>query len=194
MLDPAASDRAAEIPAELQARRAFEQRLLPILPDLRAFARFLTRNPTEADDLVQDTVVRALRGYRQFDLQTNIKAWAFTILRNLHKNRFRTRVFEVLDEEVAALWPCPPNQIDRVELGEVLAMLVTLAPAHRDVVVLVRASGLSYGEAAQVMKCKVGTIKSRLNRADAALRDALGPEFRESRRAVNPTYRRASND
>ena len=67
-------------------RRAFEKQLLGIIPDLRAFARFLTGNPTEADDLVQDAVVRALNAYDHFDLDTNIKAWTFTILRNIRIN------------------------------------------------------------------------------------------------------------
>ncbi len=74
--------------------------------------------------------------------------------------------------------PTPANQLDSLELKEVLAVLATLAPIHREVLTMVRASGLSYEEAAQVMKCKLGTIKSRVNRADAALRAALGADFR----------------
>lgn len=167
-----------EPPAVLWARRAFENQLLNIVPDMRTFARFLARNSTDADDLVQDTVVRALRSYRQFDLGTNIRAWAFTILRNTHLNDLRKHRFEGLDEQDLALQPTPPNQLQYVELGEVLAVLATLAPPHRDVLRLVRASGFSHEEAARTMECKLGTIKSRLNRADAALRAALGADFR----------------
>ena len=178
MLNPAAVNSLTEIPADLWARRAFEKQLLNILPDMRAFARFLVRNPTDADDLVQDAVIRALRSYRQFDLGTNMKAWAFTILRNSRFNDLRKRRFDGDDELDLALRPTPPNQLHRVELIEVLAVLATLKPVHREVLTLIRASGLSYEEAAQVMNCKLGTIKSRLNRADAALRAALETDFR----------------
>lgn len=168
----------SEASAVLWERHAFEKQLLNVVPDMRAFARFLARNPTDADDLVQDAFVRALRSYRQFDLQTNIKAWAFTILRNTRLNDLRKRRYEGIDDQDRALQPTPPNQLHCVELREVLAVLATLPPAHRDVLKLVRASGFSYEEAAQVMKCKLGTIKSRLNRADAALRAALGSVYR----------------
>lgn len=180
MLNPAAVNSPTEGPAGLWARRAFEKQLLNIIPDMRAFAKFLSRNPTDADDLVQDAVVRALKAYRQFDLGTNMKAWAFTILRNTRINNLRRRSFDDIDEHELALLPTPPNQLQCVELREVLAVLDTLSPAHREALILIRASGFSYEEAAQVMKCKLGTIKSRLSRADAALRDALGPDFRPS--------------
>ena len=178
MLNPAAVNTVTEDPAAFWARRAFEKQLLNVIPDMRAFARFLVRNHTDADDLVQDAVIRALRSYRQFDLGTNMKAWAFTILRNTRFNELRRRRFEPIDDQDQALHPTPPNQLNCVELREVLAVLDTLSPVHREVLTLIRASGFSYEEAAQVMKCKLGTIKSRLNRADAALRAALGADFR----------------
>jgi DNA-directed RNA polymerase specialized sigma24 family protein len=83
----------------------------------------------------------------------------------------------MIDEQDAAFPSISPNQLNCVELREVLAVLATLPSIHRDVLTLVRAKGLSYEEAAQVMKCKLGTIKSRINRADAALRTALGADF-----------------
>ena len=180
MLDSAAVDTLTEAPAGLLARGAFETQLLTIVPDMRAFARFLARNPTEADDLVQDAVIRALKSYRQFDLGTNMKAWVFTILRNTRFNDLRKRRFEGVDEEQLVLLPSQPNQLHCVELNEVLAVLATLKPVHREVLTLIRASGLSYEEAAQVMDCKLGTIKSRLNRADVALRAALGVGYGEA--------------
>jgi RNA polymerase sigma-70 factor (ECF subfamily) len=190
MLDPAAVDTLTELPAAVWARRAFEKQLLNVVPDMRAFARFLVRNHTDADDLVQDAVIRALRSYRQFDLGTNMKAWVFTILRNARFNDLRKRRFEGVDEEQLVLLPTQPNQLNCVELKEVLAVLATLKPVYREVLTLIRASGLSYEEAAQVMDCKLGTIKSRLNRADAALRDALGVGYGEPPSAaaasVNP--------
>jgi RNA polymerase sigma-70 factor (ECF subfamily) len=180
MMNSVPADAVAEASAVLWARRAFEKQLLNIVPDMRAFARFLVRNPTDADDLVQDAIVRALKSSHQFDLGTNIKAWAFTILRNTRLNNIRNRRFEGLDEQGMELIPAPANQLHSVELREVLAVLANLAPVHREVLTLVRASGFSYEETAQIMKCKLGTIKSRLNRADAALRAALGSDFQPS--------------
>jgi RNA polymerase sigma-70 factor (ECF subfamily) len=167
-------------------RRAFEKQLLNIIPDLRAFARFLAGNPTEADDLVQDTVVRALNAYEHFDLNTNIKAWTFTILRNIRINSYRKRRFEELDEATMATMSARPSQEDSLELKEVLKALETLPTAQREVITLVRAGGLSYEEAAIIMGCKLGTIKSRVNRADAALRAALGTDFRGPRSTRQP--------
>jgi RNA polymerase sigma-70 factor (ECF subfamily) len=171
----------------LWERRAFEKQLLNIIPDLRAFARFLAGNPTEADDLVQDTVVRALNAYDHFDLNTNIKAWTFTILRNIRINSYRKRRFEELDEATMATMSAKANQEDTLELKEVLHALESLPTAQREVISLVRASGLSYEEAAEIMGCKLGTIKSRVNRADAALRAALGADFRGPRAARHPS-------
>lgn len=162
-------------------RRAFEKQLLGVIPDLRAFARFLAGNPAEADDLVQDTIVRALNAYEHFDLSTNIKAWTFTILRNIRINSYRKRRFEELDESTMSTMSAHANQEDSIELKEVLRTLNSLPRAQREVITLVRAGGLSYEEAAQIMGCKLGTIKSRVNRADAALRAALGEDFRGPR-------------
>jgi RNA polymerase sigma-70 factor (ECF subfamily) len=164
-------------------RRAFEKQLLGVIPDLRAFARFLAGNPVEADDLVQDTIVRALNAYEHFDLSTNIKAWTFTILRNIRINSYRKRRFEELDEATMSTMSAHANQEDSIELKEVLRTLNSLPRAQREVITLVRAGGLSYEEAAEIMGCKLGTIKSRVNRADAALRAALGEDFRGPRHA-----------
>jgi len=183
MQAPTPNSAAVSSPKSLWERRAFEKQLLNIIPDLRAFARFLAGNPTEADDLVQDTVVRALNAYDHFDLNTNIKAWTFTILRNIRINSYRKRRFEELDEATMATMSAKANQEDSLELKEVLRALESLPAAQREVITLVRASGLSYEEAAEIMGCKLGTIKSRVNRADAALRAVLGAEFRAPRAA-----------
>jgi RNA polymerase sigma-70 factor (ECF subfamily) len=167
-------------------RHAFEKQLLNVIPNLRAYARFLAQNPAEADDLVQDTIVRALKSYRNYDLSTDMKAWTFTILRNLWLNAFRKPRHEPLDED-AEIRPAPANQLDSLELKEVLRVLETLTPAHREIITLVRAGGLSYEEAAVIMNCKLGTIKSRVNRADAALRAALGADFRPPRDGQRPS-------
>ena len=186
-----------EAAASLWQRRAFEKQLLNVIPDLRAVARFLTRNPTEADDLVQDTIVRALRAHKQFDLNTSMKAWTFTILRNLRLNGLRKRQFEELDEGALMSLQTRANQEDCIQLKQVLRAMDRLSPAHREVIALIRGAGCSYEEVAQIMKCSIGTIKSRLNRADAALREILGPDFsvdrgkplatRAEREAVSPS-------
>ncbi len=183
MQDPKPNSARPVSARSLWERRAFEKRLLSIIPDLRAFARFLAGNPAEADDLVQDTVVRALNAYDHFDINTNIKAWTFTILRNIRINSYRKRRFEELDEATMAMMSAHASQEDSLELKEVLRALKTLPPAQREVITLVRAGGLSYEEAAEIMGCKLGTIKSRVNRADAALRAALGSDFRAPRPA-----------
>ena len=166
-------------------RRAFETKLLNLLPDLRAFARFLTHDPVEADDLVQDTLVRSLRAYEQFDLDTNMKAWTFTIMRNLRINGLRRRPISDADPEQCPELVQQGSQEDNVALKQVLRALKGLSEPHRQVIALVRGSGCSYAEAAEIMKCSIGTIKSRLNRADAALRQSLGPEFRSDRRSTD---------
>ena len=165
----------------IHAQRPFESDLLLIVPQLRAFGRFLAKNPTEAEDLVQDTLVRALRAQHQFSPGTNLKAWTFTILRNLCSNLHRARKYESLDECDSYAPTINPNQQDSLELKEVLRALAKLPPRYREVITLVRASGLSYEEAAAVTGCKLGTIKSRLNRADIALRAILGNDFRAPR-------------
>jgi RNA polymerase sigma-70 factor (ECF subfamily) len=180
MPKPIPADMCNGLPTGQWARRAFEKQLLNVIPDLRALARFLVRNPADADDLVQDTMVRALKSYQQFDVGTNMKAWALTILRNARWNGLRRRRLEVLNEDDVGLPPVPPNQLHCVELGEMLAILASLSPLHCEVLTLVRASGLSYEEAAQVMNCKIGTIRSRLNRADSAFRNALAADTRSA--------------
>ena len=188
MQAPSPTEAVGTPPKSIWERRAFEKQLLNIIPDLRAFARFLAGNPTEADDLVQDTVVRALNAYDHFDLNTNIKAWTFTILRNIRINSYRKRRFEELDEATMSTMSAHPNQEDSIELKEVLKALETLPAAQREVITLVRAGGLSYEEAAEIMGCKLGTIKSRVNRADAALRAALGEDFRGPRHSRHVSH------
>ena len=126
-------------------------------------------------------MIRALQAFTRFDLNTNIRAWTFTILRNIRLNSFRERKVDELDEVVAASLQTPANQDDVIDLKAVLQAFGRLPPLHREVLTLVRMSGLSYAEAAKVMGCKLGTVKSRLSRADFALRAFMGPDFRPHR-------------
>lgn len=158
-------------------RRDFETQLLDLLPALRAFALSLVRNNCNAEDLVQDTLMRALRAYDRFEPGSNMKSWTFMILHNRFLSTLRGKKVEALDEIMERTLTLPPNQQDSLELKDVLGALDTLVPEHREAIKLVRVAGFSYEEAAEIMSCKLGTIKSRINRADMALRVALGPEF-----------------
>jgi RNA polymerase sigma-70 factor (ECF subfamily) len=169
--------------AALLERHTFETQLLNLLPALRVFALSLTRNNFNAEDLVQDSLVRALNAYDQFEPDSNMKSWVFMILHNRFLSGLREKKIEVLDETVERTLALPANQHDALELKDVLGALNTLVPEHREAITLVRMAGFSYEEAAQILSCKLGTIKSRINRADAALRGALGPEFRGQCRA-----------
>src|SRR5262249_41098457 len=133
-----------------------------------------------ADDLVQDTVIRALRAFQKFEPGSNMKAWAFRIMHNCHINLIRRRRLVPVGDLIEDWQQASPAQEDRVELREVLRAVDRLVPAHREVIMLVRAGGVSYNDAAEIMSCKLGTVKSRLNRADAALREALGAEYAAS--------------
>src|SRR3569833_2083401 len=166
--------------ADYWERRAFEKQLINVLPDLRAIARMMTRDGTAADDLVQDTVIRALRAFRKFEPGSNMKAWAFRIMHNCHINVVRRRRLIAVGDMIDDWQQASPAQEDSIELKEVLRAVDRLAPAHREVIMLVRAGGVSYNDAATIMSCKLGTVKSRLNRADAALREALGAEYAAS--------------
>jgi RNA polymerase sigma-70 factor, ECF subfamily len=153
----------------------FRADLVGIIPHLRAFARSLTRNREQADDLVHDAVVRALSAANQFRPGTNFKAWMFTILRNLYynegrKDRARCVSLDGLTIEVEST---PATQEASLEFRDFRRAYWQLSDAHREVLILVGASGLSYEEAAQVCHCAVGTIKSRISRARHELAELL---------------------
>ncbi len=165
----------------------FERELIANIPHLRAFAGFVTQHSDQANDLVQDTIVRALRAQHQFQPGTNFKAWTFTILRNLHINnlrRHRVRMDSIEDGALEA-FAVAPNQYSRLEFQELRRALAKLSPEHREVLILVGASGFRYEEAAQICKCAIGTIKSRLSRARAELRELLLGDDEEQQSAVS---------
>jgi RNA polymerase sigma-70 factor, ECF subfamily len=153
----------------------FRTQVLKALPKLYAFARVLTRNREQAEDLVHDSVVRALRAQASFIAGTNMVAWLCTILRNQHISGLRRRKFDALpiDDMTSALGSVGPDQYHAVELKEIRHALLKLSPQHREVVLLVAVTGLGYGEVAEICGCPVGTVKSRLNRARADLRRML---------------------
>jgi RNA polymerase sigma-70 factor (ECF subfamily) len=153
----------------------FRRELVSHLPHLRAVARALSGHRDRADDLVNDTVLKALSAEAQFQEGTNLKAWLMTILRNHYINGLRRNRIEVetIGEIPEGALPTAPNQEHVVEVNEVGAALLLMSVEHREILVLVSAAGLSYDEAADVCGCAVGTIKSRLNRARSELKRVL---------------------
>jgi RNA polymerase sigma-70 factor (ECF subfamily) len=144
-----------------------EEDLLACIPHLRAYARFLTGNRERADDLVQDALVRALTASHQFQPGTNLKAWIFTILRNLFYNEIRKNRLKVQSiDDLAGDGPATPaTQEANLEFADFRRAFWQLGQSQREVLIMVGASGLSYDEAAAICNCAVGTIKSRVSRA-----------------------------
>lgn len=163
----------AERPA---ADPRFRDDLLAALPALRAFAVSLTGNVAQADDLVQETLLRAWQKQDRFEPGTNLNAWLFTILRNIFYSDHRKRVREVEDQDgsYAARLATAPHQGDRLDVEDLQSALAKLPPDQREALVLVGAEGVSYEEAATIMGCKVGTVKSRVSRARNRLAELLG--------------------
>ena len=158
--------------------KSLEREVLSFLPALRAFARSLTRNRTEADDLVQETLLKALSNIDKFDPGTNLRAWLFTILRNTYYTEIRKRRRE--SDGLAQLSQqdtnVGPSQEWSVTLSSLKDALSHLPDDQREALVLVGAAGLSYEEAAEVCGCALGTIKSRVNRARAKLLTLMGAD------------------
>jgi RNA polymerase sigma-70 factor (ECF subfamily) len=149
--------------------------LLEAVPHLRAFARSLTRNRDQADDLVNDTIVRAIAASNQFTPGTNFRAWVFTILRNLFYNQGRrgrarfSSIDEVFVDEPAEM----ATQEASLEFCDFRRAFWQLPEHHREALILVGASGMNYEDAAKVCGCQVGTMKSRVSRARTELRRVL---------------------
>ena len=142
-----------------------------MIPALRAFAWSLSHNGSDADDLVQDTLIKAWTNRAKFEPGTNLRAWLFTILRNTYYTSLLRRRREVRDQdgEYASNLKTPPTQDWSVAMHALQAALAQLPDEHREALILVGAAGLSYEEAAEICGCALGTIKSRVNRARARL-------------------------
>ena len=145
--------------------------MLACIPNLRGFAISFLHNTDDADDLVQETILRAWSNLHRFEPGTNIQAWLFTILRNLFYSRYRKRRHEVEDSEDkhAARLTAPPEQLARVEHAELLRALALLSAEHREALLLVGAQGMSYEQAGSICGVPIGTIKSRVHRARTQL-------------------------
>jgi RNA polymerase sigma-70 factor (ECF subfamily) len=155
--------------------QSFIDGILASVMSLRAFAISLTRDADQAEDLVQETVLRAVSKHEQFVAGTNLQAWLFTILRNQFFSEHRKSMREVEDGDgsYAATLIALPEQEDRIMIHELEAALRKLPEGQREAILLVGADGLSYEEAAQVLGCAVGTVKSRVNRARNCLAEFM---------------------
>jgi RNA polymerase sigma-70 factor (ECF subfamily) len=149
--------------------------MLAAIPSLRAFAVSLSGNLDRADDLVQETLTRAIANIDSFRPGTNMPAWLFTILRNHFRSEYRKRRREVEDVEGrhTASLTSQPEQTGHIEFRELQRALAALPGDQREALILVGASGFSYEEAAAICGCAVGTIKSRVNRARTRLAELL---------------------
>ena len=156
----------------------FRSGLLDAIPSLRAFGISLIGTADKADDLVQETLVKAWAKQTSFVPGTNLKAWLFTILRNEFYTQMRKRGREVTDSEGvhASKLAGHPEQIGHLDMQDFRAALDKLPADQREAIILVGASGFSYEEAAEVCDCAVGTIKSRVSRARVRLSELLNVE------------------
>lgn len=158
------------------SREQFRQHLLAAIPKLRAFALSLAAHADHADDLVQETLMKAWNHQNSFQEGTNIKAWLFTILRNEYFSQLRKRRREVedADGDYAASVMTPGGQESQLDMADLRIALQQLPADQREAVVLVGASGFSYQEVADICHVPVGTVKSRVNRARNKLAVLLG--------------------
>ena len=149
--------------------------LLMHLGALRAFAISLTRNLASADDLVQDTIVKAWTQIDKFTVGTNLRAWLFTILRNTHYSNLRRYRREVADPDGkhAEMLYVKPDHDGRLAFTDFQRAFDKLSTEHREVLILVGASGFSVQEAAGMMGVATGTVKSRASRARKRLADLM---------------------
>lgn len=150
----------------------FSRGLIRQMPRLRAFAIRLASDPTRADDLVQETMAKALDKRESYTMGTNLRAWLFAILKNTFYSEFRRGRREVIVEDVPEndMSATMPPQEASMRLNEVTEAIRDLSTEQQEAVLLVGAAELTYEEAAERSECAIGTIKSRVSRARAALR------------------------
>ncbi len=187
-----AEDRQRPVRTEDDKRR-FKHELTAVVPHLRAFARGLCGRPDMADDLVQETLLKAWAAQERFEPGTSMRAWTFVILRNayltdMRRNRFRGEYDETVAERILT---APAGQEEPIHLSDMHRALLTLPAERREALLLVGAGGFSYEEAASICGCAVGTIKSRVGRARAALTSMIEEGAIPDRSVDDPAAHRA---
>lgn len=153
----------------------FRGLLIAALPHMRAYARSLTGNLDQADDLVQDTAIRLMTAHEQYRQGTNFRAWAIAALRNRfidlrRRARFHGGSIEDID---TSLFSQPPSQDTIVYFEQTAREFWRLSPAHREIITMIGINGMSYEQVAKVLGCPIGTVRSRLARARAELQIAI---------------------
>ena len=164
---------------------AFETEVLPHAARLFQLAMWFERNRTDAEDVVQDTMLQALRSFHRFRPGTNCRAWLVTILQRVVSNRRRTRGRSIVvsdpDDRLAHAVPFVPPVPQQLTDAALLASLERLPLVFQDVIVLCDVEGLSYKEAAEALAVPAGTVMSRLHRGRAQLRAELAAAPAEAR-------------
>ena len=162
----------------------FKTELSRVIPHLRAFGRSLSGNRDLADDLVQETLLKAWAARKRFQAGTNMRAWTFIILRNLFLSQMRRARFKGEWDDLTAnkILAAPASQDRHVDLGDLQRALLHLPQPQREALILVGAGGFAYEEAAEICGCAVGTIKSRVARGRVALEQLMSGGLMPSRR------------
>ncbi|MDB5700444.1 MAG: sigma-70 family polymerase sigma factor [Sphingomonadales bacterium] len=162
----------------------FKEQLGLVIPQLRAFGRSLSGDRDLADDLVQETLMKAWAARGRFQAGTNMRAWTFIILRNLYFSQVRRRRFRGEWDDLTAdrILAAPASQDRHVELGDLQRALLQLPQSQREALILVGAGGFAYEEAAEICGVAVGTIKSRVARGRVALEAAMSDPALPSRK------------
>lgn len=174
----------------------FKAQLAQVIPHLRAFGRSLSGNRDLADDLVQETLLKAWAARKRFQAGTNMRAWTFIILRNLflsqmRRSRFKGEWDDLVAERVLA---APASQDKHVELADMQRALMHLPAPQREALILVGAGGFAYEEAAEICNVAVGTIKSRVARGRVALEALMNNGSLTSRRESESNGDKATLD
>jgi len=153
-----------------------QERVLEVIPALRAFARTFCPNPDDADDLVQETLMRALASIDQYTEGTRLKSWLFTIMRNTFNSRYQKAKRETVGISTPVLEGLlsEPEQEWSMEMHAVRSAYLRLSAEHKQVIVLSVVDGESYERIASICGCAVGTVKSRLFRARQQLKACVG--------------------
>ncbi|MGB3809893.1 MAG: sigma-70 family RNA polymerase sigma factor [Parvibaculum sp.] len=153
----------------------FKTELAAVIPQLRAFGRSLCGHREMADDLVQETMLKAWTARKRFEAGTSMAAWTHTILRNLFRSQMRRARFtgEWDDAKAEEILSAPAGQEQYMQLADLQRALLKLPAAQREALVLVGAGGFSYEEAAEICGCAIGTVKSRVARARTAVERML---------------------
>lgn len=154
--------------------RQFIATIAPCIPSLRRYAVRLTRNHADADDLIQDTLLRAVRKLNLWQPGSNMMAWLVVMMRRLYLSKVttvqsRAIMISIDDWDVGT----PPTQLGTIELRQVSARWAALSKEHQDILTIVVVEGDSYVEAAQRLQIPTGTVRSRLSRARGYLRDEM---------------------